>query len=83
MNFENVDFITALKILADKAGVVLPKFDKALSSKDKTSYDIMDFSVKHFSDHLSKNSEVKEYLVNRGIPEEIIKEFNIGFAKDE
>ncbi len=83
MDFENVDFFTALKILADKAGVVLPKFDKEEFSQDKASYEIMDFSVKYFQNNLFKNQEVLKYLSSRGLNEETLKEFKIGFALDE
>lgn len=83
MKFESVDFITALKILADKAGVTLPKFDKTLTSKDKTSYDIMDISVKHFHQNLLSHKDALEYLNKRDLSIDTIKEFNIGFAKDD
>lgn len=83
MNFENVDFITSLKILADKAGVILPKYDKNLNSQDKSSYEVMDLSMNFFHQNLIKNQEALQYLNDRHLDIDVIKEFKIGFANDD
>ena len=82
MNIENVDFITALKILADKAGVKLPRFDNQVSSQNKTIYNIFSDVIELYKTNLNKNSNVKDYLIKRGLTEEIINEFKIGFSND-
>jgi DNA primase len=83
MNIESVDFITALKILADKAGVKLPRFDNQMSSQNKTIYNIFSDIIQLYQKNLNNNSEVKNYLIKRGLTEEIINEFKLGFSKDE
>jgi len=83
MNIENVDFITALKILADKAGVKLPKFDNQINSQNKTIYNIFSDIIQLYQKNLNNNSEVKSYLLKRGLTEEIINEFKLGFSNDD
>lgn len=82
MNIENVDFITALKILADKAGVRLPKFDNKISSQNKTTYNIFSDVIELYQKNLNSNPEAKDYLIKRGLTNEIINEFKLGFSKD-
>jgi len=82
MNIENVDFITALKILADKAGVKLPRFDSKINSQNKTIYNIFTDVINLYQSNLNKNSEVKDYLLKRGLTENIIQEFKLGFSND-
>jgi len=81
MNIENVDFITALKILADKAGVKLPQFDHKLESQNKIIYNIFSDIIQLYQNNL--NQDIKDYLIKRGLTEEIIKEFRLGFSNDE
>ncbi len=81
---EGVDFKGALKILADKAGVEI-KYDSA-NKKDTDQKEIL-FSIMlaasdFFVKNLAKNTSAKKYLQQRGLPEEIIKEFRVGFAED-
>jgi len=82
MNIENVDFITALKILADKAGVRLPKFDNKISSQNKTTYNIFSDVIELYQKNLNSNPEAKDYLIKRGLTNEVINEFKLGFSKD-
>lgn len=82
MNIESVDFITALKILADKAGVRLPKFDNQMSSQNKTTYNIFSDVIELYQKNLNSNSEAKDYLIKRGLTNEVINEFKLGFSKD-
>ena len=83
MNIESVDFITALKILADKAGVKLPRFDNQINSQNKTIYNIFSDAIQLYQKNLNNSPEAKDYLVKRGLTEEIINEFKLGFSKDE
>jgi DNA primase len=82
MNIENVDFVTSLKILADKAGVKLPRFDNKINSQNKTIYNIFTDVISLYQNNLNKNSEVKDYLLKRGLTESIIQEFKLGFSSD-
>ncbi len=85
--FEGLDFKGALKLLAEKAGVPLEYYNSekgslVFSEKEKL-YRVMEESTKFFENNLSQNSQVREYIKNRGIEDKTIKDFRIGFAKDD
>jgi DNA primase len=81
--FEGLDFKGALKILAGKAGVILEQFNREEESEKERLYRAMEESAKFFSENLSKNNLVLEYLKSRGLKDETIKDFRIGFIKDD
>lgn len=84
--FEGVDFKGALKILADRAGIVLSAYEgKSLVEKDETDrvFDTIDSAASKYQKELENNSQVLEYLTNRGVTTDTIKEFRIGYAPDE
>jgi DNA primase len=83
MNIENVDFLTALKILANKAGVDLSKFQTKESSIKKTLFEIQESALTFFERKLTENKDAYEYLIKRGLTDQTIKEFHIGFAPDD
>ncbi len=81
--FEGLDFKGALKLLADRAGVPLENYNPKEESEKEKLYRAMDESTKYFSDNLLKNKEALEYLKLRGLKDESIKDFRIGFAKND
>ena len=86
MNYEHIDFKTALKELGDKVGINTSsiKVEKKVTKYDKL-YEAYNLSVKYFQNNLSSmiGKTAKEYLKNRGINEDIIKEFEIGLSLDK
>ncbi len=80
-HFEGTDFIGALKVLAERAGLPF----SLNNSNDETSvlYKIMDEATKFFEDNLSKNKEALDYLIKRGLKKNSISNFRIGYAKEE
>jgi DNA primase len=80
-DFENVSFMEAVKIVADKIGITLSSGYKTVSKYDKY-YEAYDFALKFYQNNLksSEGSAARNYLISRGINEEIIDEFNIGYA---
>ena len=77
---EGVEFADALRILAQKAGVVLKKEDPKVRSKRKILYDICEEAANFFQEQLGKNKSVQFHLKNRGLQSETIKDFRIGYA---
>ena len=55
---------------------------KEESEKEKL-YRVMEEATKFFCDNLSKNTEVLNYLKSRGLEEKTIKDFKIGFIKND
>ncbi|MBP6931577.1 MAG: DNA primase [Candidatus Pacebacteria bacterium] len=81
-HFEGTDFLGALKILASRAGVQLEDFSKSRESKDEIDrlYDCMEEATKFFQSELLKNPEARLYLINRGVNDESIENFRIGYV---
>lgn len=81
-NFEGTNFMGALKILAERAGVEISSYSN--SHKDKTDiyYEIMEEATSFFEKQFLLNKEVKKYLTGRGLNEKSIESFRIGYAPD-
>ena len=84
MNYQSHDFQGAIEILANNAGLEIPKTGNNKNyEKNKKIFELnalaTDFYVKNlFRDE--NEFDVKNYLLNRGINEETIKTFQLGFA---
>ncbi len=85
MKIEGVDFGDALRILAQKAGVELKREDPKVRTERKKLYDVSELACSFFEKQLqesSKGKEAKKYLQDRGIKEESIKEWRLGYAPE-
>ena len=81
--FEGLDFIGSLKVLADRAGVELEQFRSGEKSQREKLFSILETAVFFYEKKLSENKEALEYLHNRGLTDETIKNFRIGFAPND
>jgi len=83
MLYENLEFFDALKVLAEKAGMNLD----ILGGRDFKTYDViykvMEEAKEFYRTNLYKSDEVKDYLKNRELKGETVKEFELGVALDE
>lgn len=85
MKHENIEFPEAVETLAQKAGVVIPRGAgqrQELSSLAAQLYKINEMAAQFFQTCLVNDASAKEYLSSRGIGEEAIKSFRIGYAPD-
>ncbi len=87
MNYENYTFQEAVKLLADRAGVKLPEIEYTQEMKDKENkrarmLELNKEAAKFFYVQLrNPHGEIgKRYLTGRGLSEETIKKFGLGFA---
>jgi len=85
MDYENVSFFEALKIVANKAGIHLDVPDNKAIKKDvkiESMYDVYDIANKFYQNNLlTKEGELaKKYLYDRGFTDEVIKEFGVGLS---
>jgi DNA primase len=80
--FEGLDKKGALKLLADRAGVVLTGNTGAQTDVDGV-YEILEKAAVIYQSILQKNPEALEYLQKRGIAKETIDAFRIGYVPDE
>ncbi|MFA5714834.1 MAG: DNA primase [Candidatus Paceibacterota bacterium] len=88
MKIEGIEFVDALKLLADKAGVQL-KRDSAdwqkMKSERQTLIDLCERATKFFLAQMEKSKtgiEAKQYLLKRGMKEETVKDWRLGYAPD-
>ena len=80
MKFENIEFIEALRMLAEKAGVELRRANPAAYKESGVLYDINE-AAKNFFKHLLRNSApAYDYFKRRGLKDQTIEEFELGFA---
>ena len=86
MDSEGLPFIEAVKKLADKAGLTMPAFSKESaeqSQKRKSLYEIMGLAADFFEKNLRMPIGARglEYFKQkRGLSDEIIKKFRLGYA---
>lgn len=80
MRYENLEFSEALKILAEKAGVELQRLNPAEYKLFGLLYDLNDLAKNFYAKELANSEIAQKYLRGRGLKEETIKEFEIGFA---
>src|SRR5579872_6597193 len=87
---ENVTFPEAVRAVAQKLGIALPKFSysspaEADEAKLRTVLlEVHERAVAFFQECLRRpeGAHAREYLVGRGLNDEMIKGFRIGFAPD-
>jgi len=82
---ENVDFPEALKILAEKAGVVIKNEKRGpTSTKDEKDRlrECLVSVTEYYQKTLQNTPSSLEYLVKRGVTAQLLTAFQIGFAPD-
>jgi len=85
MKIEGIEFGDALRILAQKAGVELKPLKPELRTKRQRFYEICELAVKFYQKQLEKSlkgKEAKKYLLKRGINEESIEKWRLGWAPE-
>ncbi|WP_411168631.1 DNA primase [Clostridium sp. MB05] len=85
MKNRNMPFVDAVKYLADRANIPIENDRGRISptaKKREILYKVNVEAARFFYSNLRSTKEAKEYFLNRGIKEETIKRFGLGFAKD-
>ncbi len=81
MDFDRLDFPAAVEVLADLAGVEVPReaADPA-AAQNKQIYEMLDRAHQRFRQALTADSAARAYLERRGVNEEMIRRYELGFA---
>ena len=82
---ENLEFPEALRLLAQKAGVTLKAVDPQLTSQKNRLFDICQLAANFWHKVLTESPAGKNalvYLKNRGLTEQTISDFKIGYAPE-
>lgn len=85
MEMDGISFVEALRVLAPKAGVTLRRQDPKLASERNRLLDILEASKKYYHNYLKTNKKAaaaRAYLKKRGLTEETIEEWQIGYSPD-
>jgi len=82
---EGVEFIDALRVLAAKAGIELRSFDPAVKDDKVRLYEVCESATKFFEKQFLSNAGKRalEYLQGRGVDDNTVKEFRLGFAPND
>ena len=85
MKSENIDFKSAIKELADMAGIKMPEYKQKTKEQieaEESYIQITDKACNLYQDLLYKDSgkHALEYIKNRGFSDEMIKKYRIGYA---
>lgn len=85
MKQKNLTFVEAVKYLADKANIPINLQSNKTSQymkKRELLYKINVEAGRYYFTNLQKTHFAKEYFLNRGIKEETIKRFGLGYSKN-
>ena len=80
--FEGLDFVGALKVLAQRAGVELVRENPQVKNEKDRLYRVLESATEFFEKSLAVDMEAKSYLAKRGVKDVTIKEWRLGFAPD-
>lgn len=80
MKYENLEFHEALKVLAERAGVPLQLVNPRQQKEFGILYDLHELAKDFYRAELAKNQKALGYLKERGLKDETVAEFELGFA---
>ena len=86
-NIENLDFIEAVKFLADRAGIKLPEdnYDDTASNLRRRIYEANREAARFYHETLftEQGKAQLDYLMRRNVSPKMIKHFGLGAAPDD
>jgi len=81
--FEGLDFIGSLKVLAERAGVPLEQYNASEKTEKQKLHSVLEQAVFFYEKKLTENPDAIEYLHKRGVTDKTINDFRIGYASAE
>ena len=85
MKYRNMDFIEAVKYLADRANITIEYNDdktRAYEEQKKRLYKLNVEAARFFYSNLVKNKKAQKYFTARGISVSTMKRFGLGLCSD-
>ncbi|MCB1681662.1 MAG: DNA primase [Rhodospirillales bacterium] len=88
MQHDNLSFIDAVEMLAAEAGMQVPQQNPSeieQSRKQKDLFSLMEEATRYYQNclHEARNKEAMGYLKSRGLNDETIEAYRIGFAPED
>lgn len=81
--FEGLDFVGALKVLAERAGVTLEQYANESKTEKDEMYKALELATFYFEKNLSVEKVPYDYLLHRGLSKETISNWKLGYAYPE
>lgn len=81
-DIEGLDFIEALRVLAERAGVEIEPLRRGEGVATSRLFNLLEEATKFYEKQLAQSKEAREYLIKRGLTEESIKNFRLGFVPE-
>ncbi len=85
---ENLDFMDAVKMLAERAGMQIPEFQNSAAIKESQRQkervlSVLDYTYKHYVENLYSNEAkpAQEYIKKRKFTRRELEDFKIGYSK--
>jgi DNA primase len=83
MEYERLDFIEAVEVLAQQHGLEIPKDDSTFIKNDYHDlYALLEQANTYFQNNLRQQQHAIKYLKNRGVSGEIAAKYDLGYAVD-
>ena len=87
MEIERLEFVDAIRWLADRAGIEIPKTEEGKKAYDKREsvYEAIRFASEYYVKKLNdptSGARAREYLHGRELTEKTISRFSLGYAPD-
>jgi DNA primase len=82
MLYEHLEFPEALKFLAEKAGLQISPITQREQKEFNTLYEIYKLGTEFYKNNLKKNEVALNYLKSRGLKDETIDFFDLGFSPE-
>lgn len=83
MKYENLEFPEALRVLAEKAGIEIEKTNPREYKEFGVIYAVNEEAKDFYKKNLEKNKDALDYLKERGISIDTIRDFDLGFAPSD
>lgn len=85
--FEGLDFKGALGVLAARAGVELEPYRSAEAKEERSQkdrlYELIEIACRFYEAEFKKDAEAQAYVQSRGLTDETVRAFRVGFAPKE
>jgi DNA primase len=86
MNYENMTFSEAVSYLAQRAGIevsIIPDSSEITKGVKEKMYLINREAMNFYRNNLKKSVTARSYMKERGIMDEVVEKFSLGFTENE
>jgi DNA primase len=82
MNYDRMSFPEAIEDLAARLGLEVPREggDSGPRKVDESAFELMGRVARFYSETLAKDARARQYLAQRGLTDETVERFGIGYA---